>query len=97
LPFCKIELTAKKLLNPAYPKVLNTLGDHIRKRRLDLKLTQKQAAKIIETNETSLMTWERNKRTPSISFMPKIIEFLGYMPSNYNKEPNDTIRERILR
>jgi transcriptional regulator with XRE-family HTH domain len=87
LPFCKIELTAKKLLNPAYPKALNTLGDQIRKRRLDLKLMQKQAAEIIGTNETSLMTWERNQRVPSISFIPKIIKFLGYLP--YNKTPND--------
>jgi len=56
---------------------------------------QKQAAEIIGTNETSLMTWERNKRILSISFIPKIIEFLGYIPSNYNKE-HVTIREKIL-
>ena len=48
---------------------------------------QKQAAKIIGTNATSLMTWERNQRTPSISFIPKIIEFLGYIP--FDKEFDD--------
>lgn len=95
LPFCQIVLKAKKPLSPAYPKSLNTIGNHIRKRRLDLKLTQKQVAEKIGVSETSLMTWERNQHSPNLRFIPKIIEFLGYLPANYNKKP-ETIKEKIL-
>ena len=36
LPFCKIELNAPKPLSPpGYPETINTLGDNIRKKRLD--------------------------------------------------------------
>jgi hypothetical protein len=40
LHFCEVTLTAKKPLSEAYPKTLKTLGDHLRKRRLDLNLFQ---------------------------------------------------------
>jgi hypothetical protein len=38
LPFCHTELRASKPKPSHYPKQLNTLGDHIRTRRLDLRL-----------------------------------------------------------
>lgn len=95
LPFCQIVLKAQKPLNPAYPKSLNTIGNHIKKRRLDLKLTQKQVSQKIGVSETSLMTWERNQHTPCLRFIPQIIQFLGYLPTNYNKKPK-TIKEKIL-
>jgi hypothetical protein len=45
LPFCKIVLKAKKPASALYPKKLNTLGDHLRRKRLDLKLFQKEVAR----------------------------------------------------
>ena len=52
LPFCKIELKAPKPLYPiGYPQILKTLGDHIRKKRLDLGLLQRDVAKMIDTTD----------------------------------------------
>jgi len=60
---------------------LKTLGDHLRKKRLDLKLLQKEVAEKIGTSETSVFHWENNHTTPFVAFMPRIIEFLGYVPN----------------
>ena len=38
----------------AYPKALKTLGDHIRKRRLDLGLVQKHVAEQLEVDTASM-------------------------------------------
>ena len=80
LPYCPIVLKTKRPLPPAYPKSLKTLGDHLRKRRLDLKLLQKEVGCKIGASETSVFHWENNHTTPSVAFMPRIIEFLGYVP-----------------
>ena len=63
-----------------YPNSLKTIGDHIRKKRIDLKLLQKEVAQKIGVDETSVLNWEKNRNTPSLTYIPKIIEFLGYQP-----------------
>jgi transcriptional regulator with XRE-family HTH domain len=82
LPFCHISLKGQKPLHQAYPKELNTLGDHLRKKRLDLKLLQKDVAKIIGVEEATIWNWENNRSSPKLRHIPKIIEFLGYTPLN---------------
>jgi len=57
-----------------------TVGEHIRLKRLQLGLLQKDVAKIIGVSEDSVTYWERNRTIPLIRYMPKIIEFLGYNP-----------------
>ena len=80
LPFCHAELRASKPRPDHYPKEINTLGDHILKRRLDLKLLQKQVADKIGVDEATITHWERNATTPPIRYIPAIIQFLGYDP-----------------
>ena len=80
MPFCHLRLRAKRPLNKGYPRELKTIGDHIRKRRLDLGLQQKQVASLICVDKTTIKNWERGHRTPAIRHMPGIIEFLGYVP-----------------
>jgi DNA-binding XRE family transcriptional regulator len=58
----------------------NTVGDHIRKRRLSLKLLQKDAAKQIGACKQSIVSWEGNISSPEVRYMPAIIGFLGYNP-----------------
>ncbi|MFQ6066794.1 MAG: helix-turn-helix domain-containing protein [bacterium] len=93
LPFCHLTLKAKKPLPPGYPQIINTLGDHLRKRRLDLKLHQKEVAKRIGVDETSIYLWESNRVKPSLSSIPKIIEFLGYIPFEMT---SNSLAEQIL-
>jgi len=80
LPFCKVTLKAQKPVPPNYPKILKTLGDHLRKKRLDLKLLQKEVAQKFGVNKNSICNWENNRSFPALYFIPRIIKFLGYKP-----------------
>ncbi|MFB0565688.1 MAG: helix-turn-helix transcriptional regulator [Candidatus Aminicenantaceae bacterium] len=86
-------LKAKKPLPPGYPKLLKILGDHLRKKRLDLKLLQKEVAESIGVDEITIYYWENNRVKPSLPFIPKIIEFLGYIP--FDTESN-SLGEQII-
>lgn len=78
MPFCYIQLIGRKPPNTAYPQQLKTLGDHLRKRRLDLGLLQKEVAKKIGVNKSTITNWELNHNYPELRFLPSIIDFLGY-------------------
>src|SRR5262249_48095713 len=80
LPFCHVALRAEKPKSPKYPENLETLGNRIRKRRLDLSLLQKEVAIRIGVDTETVYRWERNRASPSISQFPRIIRFLGYDP-----------------
>lgn len=85
---------AKKPNRKPYPKELKTYGDHIRKKRLDLDLSQPQVAKIIKVDKNSITQWELNHTKPQTKQIPKIISFLGYSPK---LEQNKIKRYRIER
>lgn len=57
-----------------------TLGQHVRKRRLKLRLTQKQLAERIGVNPWTILNWEKGHTEPPIQSMPAIVRFLGYDP-----------------
>jgi DNA-binding XRE family transcriptional regulator len=80
LPFCHVRLSAKKPKSDSYPSVLKTLGDHLRARRLDLGLIQKQVAEQIGVDEASVYNWESNRVEPAVRLIPHIHIFLGYCP-----------------
>jgi len=93
LPFCHLTLKAKKPLPPAYPQAIETLGDHLRRKRLNLKLLQKEVASRIGVDDVSIYNWENNRVNSSVPFIPKIIEFLGYIPY---KTTSDSLEEEIV-
>jgi transcriptional regulator with XRE-family HTH domain len=62
------------------PDKLDTLGDHVRRRRLTLKLIQRQVAEQIGVDATSIHNWETNVSKPSLQYMPAILLFLRYNP-----------------
>jgi transcriptional regulator with XRE-family HTH domain len=69
------------------------LGDHLRKRRIDLKLLQSQVALILGVEEVTIWNWENNRSSPQLHYIPRIIKFLGYTPfDNQDK----TIGEKIV-
>ena len=69
-----------------------TLGEHVRKRRLELRLTQKQAAERLGVNPWTVLNWEKDHTEPPIESMPTIIRFLDYDPFPVAKN----IPERLL-
>jgi len=92
LPFCHAELRAPKPKPSHYPQQLNTLGDHIRSRRLDLDLFQSDVAEQIGVDTTTICNWEGNASIPAIRYIPAVLQFLGYDPF----PPAHTLAERLV-
>jgi len=59
---------------------LKKLGDHLRKRRLDLGLLQKEVAEQLGVDTASICNWESNEVQPMVHCLPRIFAFLGYNP-----------------
>ncbi len=74
-----------------YPQEPETLGDHLKKRRYDLSLFQKDVALRLSVNDWTICNWENSKTTPAVRYLPRIIEFLGYDPF----PPPQCFREEI--
>ena len=81
LPFCQVRLCGQKPKDFRYPSTPVTLGDHLRKARLDRGLLQKDVAIELGASETAVHNWETAKALPAIRSMARIIRFLGYDPS----------------
>jgi transcriptional regulator with XRE-family HTH domain len=87
LPFCHHRLTITipplskaELIQKGYPDNPTTIGQHIKKRRLDLGLRQEDLAGSMGVRPPVCERWEQKNRLPSKKVWPKIIEFLGYDP-----------------
>ena len=80
LTFCHLRFEAVRPLPNGYPTELETIGDHIRRRRMDLGLFQREVARRIGVTTDTVCLWEKTGSTPMIQHMPKIIRFLGYVP-----------------
>jgi transcriptional regulator with XRE-family HTH domain len=68
------------------------LGEHLIKRRAELRLLQREVAERIGTDLFSLIHWEKGQHEPAIRFWPRIISFLGYDPSPVPISLGDHIR-----
>jgi transcriptional regulator with XRE-family HTH domain len=76
-----LPLKAKKPVSrEKYPDFMRTLGDWIKVRRLDLKLTKRQLSLRLNVSDVTIYLWEKNQVKPSLAQIPKIIEFLGRDP-----------------
>ena len=73
---CQIQLKALKPPNPAYPVELRTLGDHLRKARLDRGLTQLEVASKLKVTADSVTGWELNRHNPTAKLAKRILEFI---------------------
>jgi DNA-binding XRE family transcriptional regulator len=71
-----------------YPLKPVSLGDHLRKKRLDLGLYQAQVAERIGVTKSTVYNWEHG-REPDPKHHPKIVEFLGYTPMFINPFPGN--------
>lgn len=56
-------------------------GWHIKKARHDRGISYKRTAKVIGVSQGTLHEWEAGSRGPMAQSIPKIITFLGYVPT----------------
>ncbi len=68
------------------------MAKHIKRRRLDMGLYQRQVADIIGVKEGTIHNWEHGSE-PELVHMPAIISFLGYNP--YPVPPSDDPLEQL--
>ena len=57
------------------------MGDHLRKRRLDLGLQQQQLGRQLGVDPETIHNWEIGRTTPALRFLPAILAFLGHDPT----------------
>jgi transcriptional regulator with XRE-family HTH domain len=81
---------------PRYPKRLGHLGDHLRARRIDLGLLQKDAAAQIGVDTATVTSWELGHAEPEERFIPALIAFLGYNPLPEARSPGEQVRRARL-
>ena len=75
-----MRLTCAKPAPYGYPVTPQTLGQHIRKRRLDVALLQRELARKLGTDDQTIRNWEADRTKPTHRHMPQVIEFLRYDP-----------------
>ncbi|MDR7435959.1 MAG: helix-turn-helix transcriptional regulator [Armatimonadota bacterium] len=92
LTYGSLTLPRLIVLPPGYPAHPRSLGEHLRKRRLDLGLSQSQVAKQLGVDEMTVVNWEKGRTQPSIRYLPRILAFLGYVPFDCPPDPLGWLR-----
>jgi transcriptional regulator with XRE-family HTH domain len=85
-PKFTLHLPKPEKLPHGYPVELRSLGDHIRKRRLDLGLLQIEVAAQIGVTENTVWNWEHGTE-PELVHVPAVLAFLGYVPWECPSDP----------
>jgi DNA-binding XRE family transcriptional regulator len=93
VPFCRwVPLTVKALRAKDYSENPESLGEHLKKRRKQLGLLQREAAGQMGFDTWTYINWEKGKTEPVAARFRPVVEFLGYDPTP--PEPK-TLAERV--
>jgi transcriptional regulator with XRE-family HTH domain len=77
-----------------YPKDPQTLGEHLRKVRLDRGLLQKDVARELSVKKGTVAAWEVNRNPVAVQLIPRVLAFLGYDPRAEGRSMGEKIRAR---
>lgn len=80
LPFCHWTLRAPKAPTPRLPGHLHHLGDHLKRRRLELGLNRTAMAKRLKIEVSAYCRWEKGATIPELHRRDQIAAHLGYRP-----------------
>lgn len=78
LPFVLIKLKCQK--PKGYSENPKTIGEHVRKRRMELGLTLREAGRLMGVTEYTVINWEGGHCEPSVKSSRAIRSFLYYDP-----------------
>ncbi len=78
-----------------YPIEILTIGDELRKERMDRGLTQHQVSEMLGVNRNVVYEVELNRRTNTIYALNKISLFLKYIPKTLNIDKN-TLQGKLI-
>ena len=68
-------------LRVRYERAPKTLGQHLKKRRVELGLVQRDVCKRFDIEKETYANWEKDRCYPALKNWPDIISFLGYDPT----------------
>jgi DNA-binding transcriptional regulator YiaG len=84
MPFSHLSLESPKPKNNSYlwkidryPAHPRHIGEQIKKRRFDLKMTAGECWRILGIDKSTLLDWEYGRRAPNELNRQKILNFLG--------------------
>jgi DNA-binding transcriptional regulator YiaG len=74
----KIKLTVQrpKTLPHGYPLRPKTIGERLKKKRMDMGLFQKDVARIIGVSTDTVVNWEKGRTKPSRNSLDRITQLL---------------------
>jgi len=81
-----LKFTSLRPADLTYPGEPSTIGEHIRKARLERGLTFHEASKHMDIPHFTICTWEMGHKHPRAEYYPRIISFLGYIPLKKESE-----------
>ncbi len=82
-PFFSASLTARRPTPAGIPEECRTLGDHIRKARIERGEYQTDLAKLFRVTPDTVTCWELNRNKVGRINYPVIKRYLGYLPEEY--------------
>ncbi|GAB3909893.1 hypothetical protein GCM10028826_17530 [Mucilaginibacter boryungensis] len=94
LPFYTYRKIAQKPHTTAYALNPQTLGEHIKKKRIENDELQKDVALVIGVSEDTITYWENDRTQPQVCYYPNIIAYLGNYPFVHDV---DTIAGKIIK
>lgn len=81
LPFPSVYHLSIKIplyvFNPSFPTIFITIGDVIRKLRIERGLYQKQLARGIGVDEVTIVNWEKSRTRPGGKYVKRLEEFFS--------------------
>jgi transcriptional regulator with XRE-family HTH domain len=92
LPFAQVIVKAAK--PSSCPKHPTTLGQHLKKRRIELGLLQKEVAEQLGLDECTIGNWEKDRTYPAVRYLPRLIAYLGYDPFPKPQSIGDRLRAK---
>jgi transcriptional regulator with XRE-family HTH domain len=82
VPFCQgVPFTVKSKKPKDYSEQPQSLGEHIKKRRRELRLLQREAGERMGVSAETVANWEKDRTKPVPSQFGVVILFLGYDPT----------------
>jgi DNA-binding transcriptional regulator YiaG len=65
-----------------YPEHPKNLGEHVRKKRIDLGMSRPKLARRLgmEVTDSAIEKWEKNVNRPLPIYRKRLVEFLGFDP-----------------
>jgi DNA-binding XRE family transcriptional regulator len=82
VPICRqTPLTLRALRAKDYSENPQTLGQHLKKRRRELGLLQREAAERMGVSTDTVVNWEKDNTKPVTAQFRPVVAFLGYDPT----------------